>query len=240
MRKALMVGLLLPLAGCAETVEDASWSASPAVKPATSLPTVAAPSPHRESSIPVPPPKPKLVLYLTVEPADAGFEAAVREALRARLDNLDLRQGGAPADGLHLSLRHFRWNEDERTEATRTVTYRRDQVNGHVLPAGAVYQVDYLTGRATVGLSFRLTLERGGRRLAETEVGDRVVEPWSTCRLARIVDAAGAAKAAPFVANRDMQALCAGKAVVAPDAAVNKVADAALALPWTGKAGGSF
>ncbi|GEM_PF-4608070 len=239
MRKALMGGFGVLLAGCAETTPDQSWSASAVLKPTTTTPPPAEPPPRKEASIPVPPPKPKQVLYLDLVPADAALETAVREALMARNGHLELRRGGAaaPADGVQLSLRHFRWNEDERTETTRTVTYRRDQVSGHALPAGAVYQVDHLTGRATVGFSFRLTLERGGRRLAETEIGDRVVGPWSTCRLARIVDSSGSAKAAPFVANAEMQALCAGKvaATAVSDAAVIKLADAVLALPLNGR-----
>jgi hypothetical protein len=247
MRRALtaglglgLLGLELLLAGCAETGDaTASWSASPTMKPAAPVPAAPAPAPAaREAAVPVPQPKPKQVVYLDVAPADAWLETALIESLKPRAGHLEFRRtaGSVPADAPVVSLRHFRWNEDAHTDATRTVTYRRDQVSGHALPDGAVYQVDHLSGRETVGFSFRLTLERGGRKLAESEVGDRISAPWSSCRLARVVEASGAAKAARFVANSDMQAMCAGKpAPKVPETAVIKVAEAFLALPLTGK-----
>lgn len=240
MRRALLVGLGLGigLTGCAETGNAPFWSASPALKPAATLPPPAPPVIHKEAVIPVPPPKPKLMLYLDVMPADSGLETALRDALKTKAGHLDVRRvsGKPPVDGLQLSLRHFRWNEDQRTENTHTVTYRADQVRDHVLPDGAVYQVDHLSGKATVGFSFRLTLERDGKKLAENEISDHLIAPWSTCRLARIVELSGAAKAAPFVANPDMRTLCAGKAAPAiSTAVVLKLADAVLALPLTGK-----
>lgn len=237
MRRALMLAVVVLMAGCAESppVPPAAVTAATLAPPP---PRPVEPAPRRETVIPVPQPKPKTVVYLDVVPPDAVLEQAVREALQAKAGHLELRRAGGavPADATQLALRHFRWNEDERTEAMRTITYRPDQVTGQTMPAGAVYQVDHVSGKATVGFSFRLSVERGGRKLAESEVSDRVEAPWSTCRLARVVEASGAAKAARVVANPEMQSLCTGKAAtsVSPTG-LTKLADAVLALPLNGK-----
>lgn len=237
MRRAAIVAMGLLLAGCAETVgPDAGKAGDPtsagAVKP---VPQAA---PRKEASLlPVPQPKPKTVVYLEVTPPDAALEKAVREALTAR-GTIELRRPVVPppADAAVLTVRHFRWNEGERAEAVRTISYRADQVSAQALPPGASYQVDHVSGTATVGFSFRLSVERGGRKLAESEVSDRVEAPWSTCRLARVVEATGAAKAAPFIANDEMRALCAGMTAATVSAGgLSRLAEAVQALPLNGK-----
>lgn len=237
MRKPLMLAMAVLLAGCAETRDEAPAATEAAALAAPPPPDVAKAAPRREAAVTTPQPKPRTVLHLVLEPADSRLEQALREVLQSRAPQLDVRRGGKPAeDAALLSLRQFRWNEDERTEAVRTVTYRADQVSGHTLPAGAVYQVDHLTGKAVVGMSFQFSLERDGKRLGGGEVSDRLEAPWSRCRLARVVETTGSARAAGFVANPEMQALCAGKgATVVPAATVAKLAEAVLALPLNGK-----
>lgn len=237
MRKPLTLAMAVLLAGCGTFQDDTPAVTGAATSSPPEPPAAVKPAPRREAAVTTPQPKPRTVLHLVVEPADVRLEQALREALLNRAPHLDLRRGGKPAeDAALLSLRQFRWNEDERTEAVRTVTYRADQVAGHTLPAGAVYQVDHLTGKAVMGVSFHLTLERGGKRLAAGEVGDRQEAPWSRCRLARIVEPSGSTRAAGFVANPEMQALCSGKAAAAvPAVTVAKLAEAVLALPLNGK-----